>query len=84
MSTRLQVTMDEAELEEIRAHAEANRMTVAEWVRQALRSARRQRSSGDRQRKLAVLESAAQHAFPVGEIDRMLAEIDQGYEQDLP
>lgn len=84
MSTRLQVTMDEAELEEIRSHADANRMTVAEWVRQALRAARRQHSSGDRQRKLAVLESATQHSFPVGDIDRMLAEIDQGYEQDLP
>ncbi len=84
MSARLQVTMDEIELAEIRAHAAALRMTVAEWVRQALRSARREHSSRDRLRKLAVVEDASQHSFPAGDIDRMLAEIDQGYDEVLP
>jgi len=76
--------MDEAELDEIRAHAGALRMTVAEWVRQVLRSARLQHSSGGKQRKLAVVEGAARHSFPVGGIDQMLAEINQGYDNALP
>jgi Arc/MetJ family transcription regulator len=40
MSTRLQVIMDDAELEEIQAEAERTRLTVSEWVRQVLREAR--------------------------------------------
>jgi Arc/MetJ family transcription regulator len=40
MSTRLQVVMSEAELDEIRAAAERRRMTVSAWVRLALREER--------------------------------------------
>jgi Arc/MetJ family transcription regulator len=40
MSTRLQVVMDEAELEEIRQTAERARLTTSEWVRRVLREAR--------------------------------------------
>lgn len=35
MSKRLQVLLDEEELEEIRAVVRRKRMTVAEWVRQS-------------------------------------------------
>ena len=47
MSKRLQVVIDEQEYEEIREFAEAQRMTVSEWVRQVLRDARN-RERGDR------------------------------------
>lgn len=40
MSMRLQVILSEEEHEEIRATAEGERLTVSEWVRQALRAAR--------------------------------------------
>ena len=40
MSTRLQVVMDEEELDEIREAADRGRMTVSEWVRMVLREAR--------------------------------------------
>ena len=40
MSERLQVLLDASELEEIRSVARRHRMTVAEWVRQALRAAK--------------------------------------------
>jgi hypothetical protein len=40
MSQRLQVLLDEAELREIRKLARRERMSVAEWVRGALRRAR--------------------------------------------
>lgn len=40
MSTRLQVVMEDSELEEIRQVAERARLTTSEWVRRVLREAR--------------------------------------------
>ena len=40
MSKRLQVVLSEAELDEIRAAAKRNRLTVSAWVRRTLREAR--------------------------------------------
>jgi len=40
MNKRLQVVMDTAEYGEIQQAAEARRLTVSQWVRQALRAAR--------------------------------------------
>lgn len=42
MSKRLQVLLAEAKFRELRQVAHRHRMTVAEWVRQALCAARRQ------------------------------------------
>lgn len=79
MSTRLQVVLDEEEMKEIRQAAERRRMTVSEWVRQSLRSARRREPVRDRQSKLAVIRAAARHRFPTADIDTMLEEIESGY-----
>lgn len=79
MSKRLQVILDDAELREIKHAARAHRLTVAEWVRQALRAARAQTPRGDAARKLQVVRAAAAHSFPAGAIDTMLAEIESGY-----
>jgi hypothetical protein len=79
MSKRLQVLLDEAELREIRRAARRNRLTVAEWVRQALRAARENEPAIDAQRKLEALRVGSTHAFPTGDIDRMLEEIERGY-----
>jgi hypothetical protein len=79
MSHRLQVLLDEAEFAEIRRIARRHRMTVAEWVRQALRAARRDEPVIDPRRKLAAVREAAQHAYPTGDIEVMLAEIERGY-----
>ena len=46
MSTRLQVVMPEAELDEIRDAARRNRVTVSAWVRRALREARERELRG--------------------------------------
>jgi hypothetical protein len=54
-------------------------MTVAEWVRGALREARRATPSVAPERKLAVVRAAARHAFPTAEIETMVAEIERGY-----
>jgi hypothetical protein len=82
MSIRLQVVLEEAEMREIRRTAKRHRMTVSEWVRQALRTARRQEPLRDQEAKLAAIRAAVQHRFPAPEIDRMLAEIEEGYLRD--
>ena len=71
--------MDEEELEEIRRVARRQRLTVSEWVRQALREQRRAEPVRDQERKLSVVKEAAEHAYPTGGIDEMLGEIESGY-----
>lgn len=78
MSKRLQVLLDEPEWREVQRAARAQRLTVAAWVRQALRAARRTEPLRDADKKLAVVRAAAQHAFPTAEIDQMLAQIQRG------
>ena len=73
MSKRLQVLLDETELREIQGVARAQKMTVAEWVRQALQVARSRVPSGDVKRKLEVVRAVAKHAYPTGEIDQTSA-----------
>lgn len=82
MSKRLQVVMDERELQEVRQAARRQRMTVSEWVRHALRAARLQEPVRDREAKLAALRAAVRHDFPTADIDQMLAEIEEGYLRD--
>lgn len=81
MSQRLQVLLNEAEFEEIRKIALRHKMTVAEWVRQALRDARREEPLRESREKLAAIRRAARHQFPTADIDQMLAEIEQGYQR---
>jgi hypothetical protein len=64
MSHRLQVLLDDGEMEEIRRIARRHRMTVAEWVRQALRAARRNEPVIDSESKLDAVRSAARYSFP--------------------
>ena len=79
MSKRLQVLLEESEFREIRRIARRERMTVAEWVRQALRAARRREPLGGADKKLDVVRAASCHSFPSADIEQMLAEIERGY-----
>lgn len=79
MSKRLQILLEEEELREVRRAAGLARMSVAEWVRAALRARRQSAPASAPDRKLAVVRAAARHAFPAGEIGTMLAEIESGY-----
>lgn len=72
--------LDEAELREIQRTARRNRMTVAEWVRQALREARRREPMRDTIKKLDAVRAAARHEYPTADIEQMLAEIERGYQ----
>jgi hypothetical protein len=84
MSKRLQVLLDEAELREVREAADRQGVPVSEWVRRAMRDARRREPGGDLESKLRAMREAGRHEFPTADIDQMLAEIEQGYPKDLP
>jgi hypothetical protein len=79
MTKRLQVLLPEDEFADIRRVARRHRMTVAEWVRQALRRARRDEPVTDPRRKLAAVREAARGSYPTADIERMLSEIEGGY-----
>jgi len=64
MSHRLQVLLDEAEMDEIRRIARRHRLTVAEWVRQSLRASRRNEPVIDTRSKLDAVRRAARYDFP--------------------
>ena len=82
MSKRLQVILDDVEMKEIRAAARRKRLTVASWVRGALRAARAEEPTSDPLRKLQALRAATAHSFPTADIEEMLAQIDRGYSED--
>ncbi|MBM4409130.1 MAG: antitoxin [Chloroflexi bacterium] len=83
MTRRLQVLLDDDELDDIRAAARAQKLTVAEWVRGALRGARRE-PTATAERKLAALRQGTRYEFPTGDIEAMLGEIEQGYAPPQP
>ena len=69
----------DSELREIQALARRETVSVAEWVRRALRAARQSQPGTDAQRKLEAVRSAVRCDFPTADIDRMLEEIESGY-----
>ncbi len=79
MPKRLQVILQDSDYREIQRAARSRRMSIAEWVRQALAAARRQQPEGSVNKKLAALRAASQYQFPVADMDQMLDEIEAGY-----
>ena len=79
MAKRLQVILQDPEYREIQRMARSRHMSLAEWVRQALQRARHREPIGDIGKKIEVIRSAAHCEYPVGNIDAMLAEIENGY-----
>ena len=79
MSMRLQVVMDEAEVDAYRRLAARDGLTLSEWVRQKLRSAGSRKASGSPDHKLAAIRAAARNDFPPADLDQMLREIESGY-----
>jgi negative regulator of replication initiation len=82
MSKRLQVILDDEEMRAIKSIAKRQRKTVAEWVRQMLRAARKSAPAVSADRKYQVVRAAARHSFPTCDIRQMLAEIERGYLED--
>jgi len=84
MSKRLQVLMEDEELERIQRTAVREGTTVADWVRRALQVALAERPQRARDRKIAAVRVAVNHAFPAPDIEQMLAEIHHGRSTELP
>jgi len=78
MSTRLQVVIDENEMCEFQAIARAQHITMAEWVRQALRRARREQPVINSEKKIQCVRESAAYNYPTGDIDNMLTDIERG------
>jgi hypothetical protein len=79
MAKRMQVIFQDSEYREIQRVARSRHMSLAEWVRQALESARRQEPLGSVGKKLDSIRIAVQHEYPAGDVVDMLAEIEAGY-----
>jgi hypothetical protein len=79
MAKRLQLILKDSEYREIQLVARSRRMSIAEWVRQALDLARRREPGAGVGKKLEVIRAAARHDFPSADIDRMLVEIESGF-----
>ncbi len=79
MAKRLQVILQDPEYKEIQKAADAQRLSIAAWVRQALTAARRREPVGNVGKKLDAVRAAARHSYPTSDINDMLAEIERGY-----
>jgi hypothetical protein len=79
MAKRLQVLLKDPDYREIQRVARSRHMSVAEWVRQALESARRQEPVGSVGKKLDSIRIAVRHEYPSGDVEDILAEIESGY-----
>jgi hypothetical protein len=82
MTKRLQVLMDDDELEAIQEVARKHHQTTAAWVRDALRRAREETVDPEAVRKLRAVREASTFTYPVADIDPMLAEIERGYRDE--
>lgn len=74
--------MDPKELNEHTRIARRYGMTLSEWTRHALRLAKRQAPSWQRELKLSAVREALMFDAPAPDIDVMLKEIEQGYLKD--
>ena len=78
MSKRLQVVLSDDEMQEVQAVSQAQHMTVAEWVRQALRKERQESPVTTAERKMQCVREAAAYAYPTAKISDMLQDIERG------
>jgi len=68
-------------MKEIRQIARRHQLTVMEWVRWALRTARNEEPTKDPAANLRAVREAVQHSFPAPDIRTMLEEIECGYHE---
>jgi hypothetical protein len=85
MSKRLQVVVEDADLDRYARTADAAGLSMSEWARQALRAAAREASSGDVEAKLALIRRAANNRTGGREVDieTMLAETEAARLADI-
>ena len=79
VAKRLQVILPDPDYRETQRAARSRKMSIAEWVRPApgFRA-----PLGEVEKKLAAVRAAEKREFPTGDVESMLAEIEQGYLTD--
>ncbi len=75
--------MDVEEIEELKALAAQEKMTVSAWVRRAIQHEKRERPGKTARKKLEAVERLSEYNYPTGNIEQMIAEIETGYLKDL-
>jgi len=80
MSKRLQVLLPDPEMSDIQRLAKREGLTVGEWVRRALREARAGWPVIEPETKLKAVRHGAKYSFPTADLERMLSEIERGYQ----
>lgn len=75
--------LKDPEYREIQRAARARHMSIAEWVRRALELARRREPLSGVGKKLEVIRAAVRLDYPTADIDRMLLEIESGYQSAM-
>ena len=78
MSTHLQLVVSKKELEELKAIAQEEGLTVSEWVRRAVRTARSYRPKQNQATKLRAMQNIARYNTPTADVEQILTEIDAG------
>ena len=78
MSKRLQVVMEDEEIEGLRRTAEREGLTLSEWARRALRRAQLRQQGPTAKQKVEALERALKCGHPTGDIEQILASIETG------
>lgn len=93
MSKRLQVILKDAEYRELQRTARQQGMTVSQWVRDAIRSAKAREPARGTVRKRGAVREASRHSYQRGDISAMpassragniggmLADIERGFAQ---
>jgi hypothetical protein len=79
MSKRLQILLDDNEFRDLQRAARRERVTVSDWVREAIRQAWRRRSQRPTDRRVAAVREASRHTFPTADMPQLLREIEHGY-----
>ena len=77
MSKLLQVLLPDEEMANIQRRASRDRISVGEWVRRTLREAQMRKLVNNAESKLRSVRCASEYAFPTGDIDLMLQEIER-------
>ena len=80
----MQVLISEEELATLKRVAKARGLTLAAWVREVLRRASEEEPLREREKKMDAVRIAYNCGFPTSDIKQMVAEIEQGYPQELP
>lgn len=84
MSKRLQVILEDSEMQRLKKAAAELHISVGELVRQALRRDLGAVSTKPREDKLKLLQRSLTFRFPAGDIDEMNKEIAGGHVNGLP